>query len=303
MNVVSPNAGIAPDAAARVRGLALVAASAVIWSSGGLIVRSLETADSWTTILWRSLAAAAFLFLFMLARDGRAAPGLFLRMGQAGLFVGACFACASISLVVALSLTSVANVLVIMSASPLLAAVLSRVFLGEAVRPRTWAAIAATMAGIALMVSDSWARGAAAGDLLAMLISLATAAAIVVMRRHSEVRMTPAMCTATLIAAAAAAPFASPLAVGGDLPLLLLFGAGQLGLGLAMFASGARLAPAAEVALLATLEPILGPLWVWLVLAEQPGAAALAGGSVVLAALLLHTALDFRRRRPAPPIA
>ena len=287
------------------RGILLVAGSALVWSTGGLIVRSIETADSWTTILWRSFSAAAFLLLFMLVRDGaRGTVGLFRRMGVAGVFVGACFACASISLVVALSLTTVADVLIIMSAAPLLAALLGRIVLGEAVRPQSWAAIAATIVGIGLMVSDAWGRGSVQGDLIALLIAAAYAAAIVTTRRHSTIRMTPAVCTGTVIAGLIALPLATPLAVSaGEVPLLLLFGAGQLGLGLALFASGARLVPAAEVALLGTLETILGPVWVWLALGEQPAPRALVGGAIVLTALLLHTAMDFRRRAPKVPIA
>src|SRR5690606_33301741 len=93
-----------PVMSAQARGLALVAAAALVWSTGGLIVRSLESADNWTTIFWRSVSACLFLALFLLVRDGRQALGLFRRMGLPGLMVGAGFACASICFVVALSL-------------------------------------------------------------------------------------------------------------------------------------------------------------------------------------------------------
>lgn len=294
-----PAAARAAPAAAPVQplGLLLVAASAVIWSTGGLILRLVGETDDWTVIFWRSVSACVFLLAFMAVRDGRATPGLFRAMGLPGLAVGACFACASISLVVALSLTSVAKTLLIMSAAPLVAALLGRVFLGEAVRRATWATIAAVAAGVAIMVSDAEGEGALLGNLFALLIAISYAGAIVITRRHHAVRMTPAVCTGTAIAVAVSAPLAMPLSVPApDLALLVGFGAGQLGLGLALFVSGARLIPAAATALIGTIEPILGPLWVWVFLAERPTGAALLGGGIVLISVVTNTLLDLRRR-------
>ncbi len=291
-------ARIAPAAApVQPLGLLLVAASAVIWSTGGLIVRLIGDVDDWTVIFWRSATACLFLLAFMALRDGRGMPALFRAMGLPGLAVGACFACASISLVVALSLTSVAKTLLIMSAAPLIAALMGRVFLGERVRPATWATIAAVATGIAIMVSDAEGGGAFLGNLVALLIAFSIAGAIVVTRRHHEVRMTPAACTGTAIAMVLSAPLAAPMAVPvADIPLLVAFGAGQLGLGLALFVSGARLVPAAATALIGTLEPILGPVWVWVFLGERPTGPALVGGGIVLASVVAKTLIDLRRR-------
>jgi len=283
---------------APVLGALLVAGSAVIWSTGGLIIRLVDGVDGWTVIFWRSVSACLFLLGFMALRDGRAMPGLFRAMGIAGVAVGACFACASISLVVALSLTSVAKTLLIMSAAPMVAALLGRVFLGERVAPATWATIAAVTVGVAIMVRDSEGQGALLGNLFALLIAVSYAGAIVITRHARAVRMTPAVCTGTAIAALVSAPFAAPLSVGGaDLGLLLAFGAGQLGLGLALFAAGARLIPAAHSALIGMLEPILGPLWVWALLAERPTEAALLGGAIVLASVTVNTLRDLHRER------
>jgi len=291
-------ARMAPAAApVQPMGLLLVAAAAVIWSTGGLIVRLIGDVDDWTVIFWRSATACLFLLAFMALRDGRGMPALFRAMGLPGLLVGACFASASISLVVALSLTSVAKTLLIMSAAPLIAALLGRVFLGEPVRPATWATIAAVAGGIAIMVSDAEGGGAFLGNLVALLIAFSIAGAIVVTRRHHEVRMTPAACTGTAIATVLSAPMAAPMAVPvADMPLLVAFGAGQLGLGLALFVSGARLVPAAATALIGTLEPILGPVWVWAFLGERPTGSALVGGGIVLASVMANTLIDLRRR-------
>lgn len=278
-------------------GMVLVMTAALLWSTGGLIVRSLEMADGPTTVFWRSVTAFVFLTVFLLLWQGRQTWRSLVEIGWPGLIVATCYAVASTALIVALNLTSVANTLVIMSAAPFASAVLGRIVLGERVRVLSWVAIIASIGGITLMVSDSYAAGSIAGDLVAGVIALAQAIAVVTMRRSRAVPMAPAMCIATLLAALAVAPFAAPLAVTtNDMFLLTFFGAGQLGLGLALFSFGAPLIPVAEAALLNVLEPIFGPLWVWLVLGERPGQGALIGGAIVLGALAVHFIGDLARR-------
>jgi len=284
-----------PLRTARRNGLLLVTLSAVMWSTGGLIVRVLGSLDSWTVVFWRSVFAAAFLGCFMLVRDGRGTADLFRRMGLPGFIVALCFATASIALIVALNLTSVADALIIMSSAPLVAALLAWVVLGEQPTFSAFLAIFACISGVAVMVSGAWGHGTVAGDMVAMLIALGYGVAIVTMRRHPEIRMTPAVFTGTGLAALVVLPLAVPFSPAPmQFALLIVFGAAQLGMGLAIFVTGARLAPAADVALISTLEPILGPFWVWLVIGETPGVAALAGGSIVIAALIGYTIVTRR---------
>jgi hypothetical protein len=102
------------------------------------------------------------------------------------------------------------------------------------------------------------------GDGLSLLIAVMFSIATVITRRFAHVRMTPATCLGTMLAAAFAASQATQFAVSGhDMAFLFAFGVINLGLGLAFFATGARLVPAAIAALLGTFEPILGPIWVW----------------------------------------
>ncbi|MFO1169693.1 MAG: DMT family transporter [Hyphomicrobiaceae bacterium] len=280
------------------RGIALVVGAALLWSTGGLVVRSLETTDTWTIVFWRSATASLFLLLYMLMRNGRQVPALFLHMGWPGWIVGLSYTWASISLIIALAHTSVAKALIILSSGPILAALLGRIVLGERVSWLSWLAIFASAGGITLMVSDSYGHGSIIGDLAAFGIAIAQAIAVVTMRRHRDIQMMPAMLVATSLAALISLPLAGTLMVSAmDAVLLTFFGAGQLGLGLAMFSIGAPLIPAAQAALLNVVEPILGPLWVWLALGERPSEAALLGGAIVLAALAVHTAADLMRRR------
>lgn len=286
-------------------GLVLVALAAVFWSFGGAIARFIETPDSWTVIFWRSAWAAAFVVGYMIWRDGvRGTLALFTGMGLPGVVVAICFTVASTSFVVALGYTTVANIVLMQAGVPLIAALIGWVALGQRVGAATWGAIAAVILGVGIMVSGSLGGGVSPiGNALALLIAVAFAVATVMTRHFSHVRMTPAMCLGTLIAAALAASQAGSLMVGArDMGFLFAFGALNLGLGLALFATGARVVPAAFAALLGTLETVLSPVWVWLVHAEVPSSRTLLGGTVVFAALLVHIALEFRRQaRPQRP--
>ncbi len=301
----SPNA--LPQVSRRVErsGLALVFLSALFWSFGGAIARFIETPDSWAIVFWRSFWAAAFLLGFMLMRDGgRGTLKLFRNMGLPGLAVGLCFAVASSSFIVALAYTTVANILLMQAGVPLIAALLAFLLFGEKVAPATWAAIAAVICGVAIMVSESFnGQVSPIGDGLALLIAVMFSIATVLTRRFSHVRMTPATCLGTILAACFAATQASSFAASGpDMAFLFAFGALNLGLGLACFATGARLIPAALAALLGTFETLLGPVWVWLIHAEVPSTRTIVGGSVVFAALLIHLGLEFKRQsRPQKP--
>jgi drug/metabolite transporter (DMT)-like permease len=281
-------------------GVVLVCLSAICWSFGGTIARFIDNGDSWTVVFWRSFWAAAFLVAFMAWRDGwRGTVALFTGMGIPGLLVSACFAVASTAFIVALAYTTVANILLIQAGVPLIAALIAWVVFREKVGPATWAAIAAVISGVTIMVSESFSGEVSpVGDGLAVLIAVAFAVATVITRRYAHVRMTPATCLGTVIAGLFAATQAgSFLTSAHDAGFLFAFGAINLGLGLAFFASGARLIPAALAALLGTLEPVLGPIWVWLVHDEVPSARTIMGGTVVFLALLTHLTLEFRRQQ------
>jgi drug/metabolite transporter (DMT)-like permease len=282
------------------KGILLVAGSALFWSFGGTIARFLTVTDSWTVVFWRSIFAAVFLLGFMLWRDGpRGTITLFRNMGWWGVAVAVCFGTASSAFVVALAHTTVANILLIQAGVPLIAALLTWILFHEKISTSTWLAIAAVLAGVGIMVSESFSgKVSPVGDGLAVLIAVACAGAIVITRRHANVKMAPAVCLAVTLAAINAAFLSGSFVVSAtDFVWLFAFGAINLGLGLAMFVTGARLLPAALAALIGTLEPVLGPIWVWLVHHEVPSERTLAGGAVVFLALLTHLYLDWERQR------
>jgi drug/metabolite transporter (DMT)-like permease len=284
-----------PGTPAGRRGALLVACAAVCWSSGGLITR-LVTTSPWTTSLWRSLFASLFLALVLRTFWGR---GIFAEWRKPPvLATAACMALSSTCFIFSLAHTSVANTLILMSTGPYVAGLLGWLLLGERVAPRTWLSMSVALAGAVVMVSNSYGRGAIVGDLLAIVMASSFAVATVLVRRHPEIQMAPAAVLATALTFLVALPMAAPLETSPrDLVLLAFFGVGQFGAGFLLFMAGARLMPAAETSLIGMLEVVLGPTWVWLVLSERPAAASLAGGALILAALLANTLLGLRRRK------
>lgn len=287
------------------QGTLLVLLAALVWSSGGVISRSIGLEDQWAVVTWRSVFAALFLLGFLVWRDGvKGLVPLFRSMGWAGLGVALCFAISTTCFVLAISYTSVANVLLIQAAAPLIAAFFAWIIFKESVPLATWLAIIGVVLGIVMMVSDSLGDDLSLlGNLFALALAFSFAGATVVTRHYAHVRMTPAVATGVIMSGLFAAFMASDLSVGTtDLGWLIAFGALNLGVGLALFVSGARLIPAALAALLSTLEPVLGPVWVWLFHHEVPSTATLMGGLVILTALLGNIVWQIyqQRRYPAP---
>lgn len=287
------------------RGVALVAGAAVVWSTGGLIVRHVE-ADAWTIVFWRGFFAALTLLLYLVVRNGRNTFALFRNLGWGGLGVAACFGTASLSFVIALQHTSVATILFLQSASPLVAGVLAWLWLGERM---TWIkalAMLLALVGVGITVSDQDAGGDLLGIVLSVVIMIAFALATVLVRRYSHVRMTPATCLSAFWLVAVGGTMGNPASVDGvNLSLLFLFGACQLGIGFILFTTGAHLIPAGEAILLSQLESILAPIWVWVwpTLHEYPGDRALIGGALVIAAVTWNTVAEMGQAKPiAPPI-
>jgi len=271
----------------RRRGQIFVALAALAWSSAGVLQRELSVGTA-TQVAGRALVAAFALFAFVaLSERGNPLRPL-LAMGRAELAVAALTAVASGTFIVALNHTTVANVLFMQAVAPIAAALIAWVALHESVSRRTALAMVVALAGVAVMVGGpGGSHGLGVG--LSVVMTLGFALSVVITRHRRDISMAPALCLSQVLVVVAAAPFAHPGSVDRhDLGLILTLGVGQMGLGLAFLTIGARLIPAAEVALITLLEVVLGPLWVWIALAERPSAATLVGGGVVMGAVVLQ---------------
>ncbi len=277
------------------RGFALVLGAALVWSTGGLIVRSV-TAEPWTTVFWRSASCAAFLLAYLWIAERRLPWRPFVQAGWIAVGLGAAFATSSISFVQALAFTTVANTLMILSLAPIIAGLMARLILKEPIDGRTWIAIAVAALGVCVMMGRLPSGDDLLGTALAALSATAYSCTVVIVRARRDLPMVPGAFFAGVFAMLVALPLAPTLAVTShDLPLLLLFGAGQLGVGMALFTNGARFIPAAVSSLISLAEIALGPVWVWLAYGENPGPWVLSGGAIVMAALIVHTLAGRRR--------
>ncbi len=268
----------------------------VVISPDALIIRAVGT-DAWSTVYWRGIFTAVGT-LAVLAALAVLAPGQGPRAWRptgSHLFAGALFAAASVAFVFALHRTDAASVLVIIAAGPLIASVIGRVLLHEPAPARTWLTGAAVVAGLAVILGGSLGRGEIDGDLLALAGASCFAGYLTVSRAARPADMTPAIAIGGVGSALAGLVAGADLTIGvGDLLLLALLGMVVLPVSLTLITRATHYLPAPEVNLIALLETLLGPLWVWLAIGEDPSPEVFAGGVVVVGAVVVHSALSMR---------
>jgi drug/metabolite transporter (DMT)-like permease len=212
--------------------------------------------------------------------------------------VGLGFAVASVSFIVAIGYTTVANVVLIQAGTPLFAALMAWIVYRERIALTTWIAIAAVIFGVTVMVSGSLGEGSSwIGTGLAVLIPIVFAMTTIVTRRYQNVRQTPGVSlgcfAATLFAATQASTFHVTVPEFG---ILIVFGVANLGLGMVLWVTGARVIPSALAALLGTAETVLSPVWVAIFHHEIPGIETVIGGLIVLVALIGYLLTALRRQ-------
>lgn len=251
-----------------------------------------------TVAFWRLLIAGGLISLWFLARHGAGPFRAVLRQGRYGVIYMIGTSASGVLFVMAVSLTSVANVVFIIASLPVFATVYSRIFLAEPISRRMLVTIAVVMAGIAIIAygSGETAHASLAGDLLALAVSALFAAGLTAARHARAVSMVPGVGMAYLVGAALIAPFAHPLSIPVDqAPLVLSHGVVIMGSSI-FLALGPRYITSAEVGLLVLLESVLAPLLVWWAIGENPGAYALIGGTVVIVALFVSNMVVLMRR-------
>jgi drug/metabolite transporter (DMT)-like permease len=275
----------------------------LMWSIAGVVTRRLEAAHSFEITFWRSAFTVLALAVLLLALRGPAALLKSVRAGGKTLWLsGLCWSVMFTAFMVALTLTSVANVLVTMASAPLLTALLARFALGHRLAARTWTAIVVAGIGIVWMYARE-VSGADARNLLGTLVALCVpiaAATNWTLIQHSrnarDVDLLPAVLIGAAISALATLPLAMPFAASAhDLALLGLLGVVQLAIPCLMSVAAARHLSAPEASLLALLEVVFGVAWAWLGANEAPAPHVLGGGVLVLGALATNEALALRR--------
>jgi drug/metabolite transporter (DMT)-like permease len=284
------------------RAVFLMVAVTLMWSIAGVVTRHLEHARSFEITFWRSFFTVVSLMVILPFFQGREVFAR-IRNGNAALWIsGVCWSVMFTAFMIALTLTSVANVLVTMSVGPFLTALFARVFIGYRIPLRTWLAILVAGAGIAYMYASEVSGGQLAGTLVALCVPLAGAVNWTVVQRSQargqNVDLVPSVLVGAVISSATTLPLAMPLqASGHDIALLALLGLVQLAIPCTLSVVCARVLKAPEIALLASLEVIFGILLAWVGANEVPSQTVLAGGALVIGALVLNEWLGLRHRR------
>ena len=284
------------------RAVFLMVAVTLMWSTAGVVTRHLDHARSFEVTFWRSFFTLLSLLIILPFFQGRVVF-LTIRRGGSALWIsGVCWSVMFTAFMVALTLTSVANVLVTMALGPFFTALLARVFIGHRIPARTWWAIVMAGAGIAWMYGGQTELvSSLGGTLVALLVPLAGASNWTVVqhsRSHGKhVDLVPAVLLGALISSLATLPLALPFsATPHDIGLLALLGLFQLAIPCVLAVLCASVLKAPEVALLALLEVIFGILLAWLGANEVPGASVLTGGTLVIAALVVNELIGWRQR-------
>ena len=279
-------------------GIALVIAAAIAFSTAPLFTRLLHY-DSWTILFWRGLFGGGFIAAFLIFTQGRSGLRELTGMKANGWLVAGLSTLAMVAFIPALQLTSVANVAIIIAAQPFAAAALAWTWFRETARLRTLLAALVALGGVAIIASGAAGGADVRGIGLACLMMFAIAAMTVAIRRHKETSMVAAAAMSNFLGSLVSIPFAQGIASVSpiDLALLAMFGLLQVGLGLTLFALGSRLLPSGQASLIATLETPLMPFWIWLAFQEVPAFRALAGGALVMGAVLADVIGDSTARR------
>jgi drug/metabolite transporter (DMT)-like permease len=270
----------------------------IILSPDALFIRLVDESP-WVVLFWRGLFTTITLsvILAMLLRGSLAAA--FREILPLGLLVAALSTGSNATFVVAVTSTSAANVLVIVGAAPLFAALLSRVFLDEPIPLRTWLAIGCVIGAVGLVFIGTDQPSGHLGNAVALLGAICSAASVTVLRGAKGVNMVPSAALAAALTCLVAAPAGAMVPSGDDLALLAFQGS-VIGAGaVALLFIAVRYLPAAEVSLIYRLELVLGPLWVWAVLGEAPAPTTILSGIIIAATLSVHSFLGMRADREA----
>ena len=280
--------------AERTRGAILVTASAVAFGLAGGMTKLIH-ADVMTITSWRGLFGGLIITAYVLWR--RSNNGGSLRLGWRGWLLAAVGAAASIAFISAFKYGFVANAAIIYATVPFVAAVMAWLMLRERFRLQTMLAATVSLIGVSIMVAAGIAGGSPFGDALALVMTCLAALYMVLIRMFRETPVVWAGAVSAFMLFVLGWFVTDPLAVTSrDMILLVAFGT-SFAFAVVLWTEGARLIPATEAGLLGSAEVPAAILFAWLLLGELPPATSLIGGAIVLAAVLTHAGLDWRRAR------
>lgn len=287
--------------------------AATLWSVAGVVTRQLQAAHGFEVTFWRSVFAGLFVAVALLIQQRGRAVASVKAIGRLGLVSGLMWCVMFCCFMIALTLTTVANTLIVMSVSPLLTAFLAWIVLHQRIAGRTWLAIAAAFGGMVWMFAGSLQQidsRQLLGMTIAMGIPIAASINVVALKKAGHgVDLIPAVLLGAVFSAILMLPLMWPSHISlHDLLLLAVLGFFQLGFPCMLMVQASKTLSAPEIGLLGLLEVLLGPIWAWLGAGEVPATATLVGGAIVLAALVANELAALRQQSMSaddllPPVA
>ncbi len=267
----------------------LVFLGALSLSFGGLIVKSFEGANLWQILFWRSIFFILVVSIFLTITYRKNVLKAFIKSGFPGLIGGLILSTGFCGYVFAMYNTTVANTNFIIQTQTIFLAVFGYLFLKEKVSKITLVSIILAISGIILMVGSSLSLGQMSGNIAAFIMPISFAILILIIRKYPNVDMVPLQLIAGIVAMIIGYLFAGKILISlYDVYLGFLAGFFQLGFGFILITIGARRTPSALVGIIMLTEAVLGPLWAWLFVNEQPPLIVLIGGSIVIISVLLQ---------------
>ena len=258
-------------------------------SFGGLIVKSFEGATLWQILFWRTVFFLLVISIYLIISYKKKVFQSFYNSGIPGFFGGFVLSLGFCGYVFAMYNTTVANANFIIQTQTIFLAIFGYIFLKEKISAITLTSIILAISGIFLMIGNSLSPGQLSGNIAAFIMPISFATLILVVRKYPNVDMVPAQFIAGIFALTIGFLMSETLIISiNDIFLGFLAGFFQIGLGFIFITIGAQRTPAAMIGVIMLTEAILGPLWAWIFINEQPPFIVLIGGSIVLFAVLLQ---------------
>ena len=259
-------------------------------SFGGPLIRSFEAASPWQILFWRSLFFLLALVAFLILTYKKEAFNIIKKAGFPGILGGFFLSTSFVGYVFSITETTIANVVFIISSQTLFLAIFGYFFLKEKISLRSFIAIILAVSGVILMVGDSVSSGSLIGNLAALLIPINFSILIVIIRKHPNLDMVPAIFYSGILSAIYGFILSDSLIISQkDLGLSFLLGVPQLAFGFIFVTIGSRTTPAATVGLLMLTETIFGPIWGWLFFNEIPPTSVFIAGAMIITAVIIRS--------------
>ena len=273
----------------------LLAFIAVIFITPDSLFIRLSNVDTWGLVFYRGIIPFFTVFLGMLIIYKLNFFKILLSSGYHGLIYVGTFSITNITFVVSIQNTNVANTLVMIATAPMLSAILGAIFLKEPPDKKTWISIIITFIAIIYIFSDSLKLGNFYGDILGFITAIGLAVGAVTIRSAKSKNLVPAAVVGKLFVATFALFFIESFVLENkDLIIVPLMCILCVAIPFVLVTIAPRFIPAAEVNLFFLLETIIGPIWVWMIIKEQPSVETLYGGTVIIITIATHSFLKLR---------